>query len=193
MNQAVQLLKSEPHNEVYQPWKAEIFQPGALTHTFPRFRIRGVALRFQILPSDDCYFNMYEVDRSPSGLPYPKLESYAQSLLYTQRRVDLCDLIDAMNLSEEWGEEHLNLDETADVFYAKGKNKKILASMLPGEDPFYYPGIPAQATPLREIWQEAVRGKERRISVELPKEYFATRFFAHGQGDPRLDTTRTHV
>lgn len=136
---------------------------------------------------------MYDVDRSLSGLPYPKLESYAQSLLYTQRRVDLCDLIDGMNLSEQWGEEHLDLDQTADVAYAKDKNEQILASRLPGEDPFLYAGILSQPTSLREIWQEAVRGKERRISVELPKEYFVTRFHAYGQGDPRLNTARTHV
>ncbi|PLB51558.1 hypothetical protein P170DRAFT_461770 [Aspergillus steynii IBT 23096] len=193
VSQAVELLKSDPHDKVYQPWKPENFQPGALTHTFPRFKLRGVSLRFQILPSDDCAFNIYDVDRSPSGLPYPKLESYAQSLLDTQRRVDLTDLIDGMNLTEEWGEEHLNLDKMTDVAYAKQKNAKILASMLPGEDPFDYPGVPAHARPLREIWQEIDRGKQKRISLELPVEYFATRFFAYGQGDPRLDTTRPHV
>lgn len=94
---------------------------------FPRFKLRGIALRFQIRPSDDSYFNIHEVDRSPSGLPYLKLESYAQSLLVTQRRVGLCDLIDGMYLSEGWGEEHLNLGKTTDVVYAKHKNEKILA------------------------------------------------------------------
>ncbi|KAL2821848.1 hypothetical protein BDW59DRAFT_149877 [Aspergillus cavernicola] len=106
MSQAVQLLKSDPYDKVYQLWKAVNFQPGALTHTFPRFKLRGIALRFQILPSDDSYFNIYEVDRTLSGLPYPKLESYAQSLLDTQRRVDLCNLIDGMNLTKDWVEEH---------------------------------------------------------------------------------------
>ncbi|KAE8151180.1 hypothetical protein BDV25DRAFT_153037 [Aspergillus avenaceus] len=168
-------------------------QPGSLIHTFPRFKIRGVYLYFHIVPADDCLFNMYEVDHSPSGLPYPKLESFAQSLLDTQRRVELEDLIDGMDLTEEWGEEHLNLDKTTDVAYAKQKNEKVLASVPPGENPMTYSGVPARPTPLREIWQYHVRGKQRRISLELPVEYFATRFHAYGRGDPRLDTTRTYV
>lgn len=71
--------------------------------------------------------------------------------------------------------------------------KQLLASMLPGEDPFDYPGVPDCLTPLREIWQKIVREKQRRILVELSIEYCATRFFAHGQGDPHLDMTRTYV
>lgn len=65
--------------------------------------------------------------------------------------------------------------------------------MFPGEDPFHYPGVPDHPTPLRQIWQEIVRGKQRQISVELPIRYYATRFFAQGQGDPRLDMTRKYV
>ncbi|KAL4917281.1 hypothetical protein BDW62DRAFT_87128 [Aspergillus aurantiobrunneus] len=193
MSEAVELLKSDPHDKTYQPWMAESFFPGSLAHTWPRFKLRGVSLRFQIFPSNDSHFDIYEVDRSPSGLPYPKLESYAQSLLDTRRIVGLADLVDGMNLSEEWGEKHLDLDKTTDVVYAEQMDAKILASVPPGEDPLDYAGVPAQATPLREIWQEIVRGKERRISVELPVGYFATRFFAHGQGDARLDTSRTYV
>ncbi|KAK6823151.1 hypothetical protein RU639_005915 [Aspergillus parasiticus] len=33
MNQAVQLLKSDPHNRAYQPWEPELFQYGSLAHT----------------------------------------------------------------------------------------------------------------------------------------------------------------
>ncbi|PIG80770.1 hypothetical protein AARAC_010655 [Aspergillus arachidicola] len=174
MNQAIQLLKSEPMTKVYQPWEPELFQYGSLAHTFPRFRLRGIALRFQIHPSDDAYFNIYDVDRSPSGLPYPKLESFAQSLLDTQRRSDLSDLVDGMNFSDEWGEEHLNLDKTTDVAYAKQQNQKMAAPTAPGEDPLDYHGVPTHPTPPREIWQEAVRGKQKRIGIELPTEYFAT-------------------
>ncbi|KAE8314567.1 hypothetical protein BDV41DRAFT_575527 [Aspergillus transmontanensis] len=179
--------------KVYQPWEPELFQYRSLAYTFPRFRLHGIALRFQIHPSDDAYFNIYDVDRSPSGLPYPKLESFAQSLLDTQRRSNLFDLVDGMNLSEEWGEGHLNLDKTPDVAYAKQQNEKMAASAAPGEDPLDYHGVPTHPTPLREIWQEIVRGEQKRIGIELPTEYFATRFFAHGQGDPRLDTTRDYV
>lgn len=64
-----------------------------------------------------------------SGAPYPNLEVFAQSLLDTQRLVDLTDLVDGMNLTEEWGEQHLDLDKTSDVLYAEKKNEKIRASV----------------------------------------------------------------
>jgi len=40
---------------------------------------------------------------------------YAQSLIDTKNSVDLQDLIDGMNLSEEWGEENLDLEGTTDT------------------------------------------------------------------------------
>ncbi|KAL4903628.1 hypothetical protein BDW74DRAFT_179622 [Aspergillus multicolor] len=157
VNDAVQLFLSAPHNKIYMPWKPETPQPGSLTHTFPRFRMRGV------------------------------------SLLETQRLFDLEDLVDGMNFSEEWGEDHLDLNTTTDVAYAERKNAEILASVPAGEDLYQYSGVPTNATPLRKLWQEIVRSKQGRVSLELPHEYFATRFFAHGQGDPRLDTIKLHV
>ncbi|KAB8209896.1 hypothetical protein BDV34DRAFT_210038 [Aspergillus parasiticus] len=160
-------------------WDSEICVPTEkMNQAVQLLNLRSIALRFQIHPSDDSYSNIYDVDRSPSGLPYPKLESFAQSLLDTQRRSDLSDLVDGMNLN---------------VAYAKQQNEKMAASAAPGEDPLDYHGVPTHPTPLREIWQEIVRGEQKRIGIELPTEYFATRFFAHGQGDPRLDTTRDYV
>ena len=162
-----------------------------MNHLFPRFKFRGVALWFLIIPSDDAYFDIHEVDRSVSDLPYPKLVPFAQSLLDTQRRLELCELIDALNLSEEWGEGYLNLDKMTDVEYARRKNEILATATPPGETPNV--GVSEKPTPLREMWQEAVRGKQSRIPLELPVEYFATQYFAHGQGDPRLDMTRTYV
>jgi histidinol dehydrogenase len=64
------------------------------------------------------------------GLPYPKLEIYAQSFLDTYNVMALTDLIDAMDLSEEWGAEHLDLSGTNHVEWARQKNKRI-GSLFP--------------------------------------------------------------
>lgn len=163
-------------------------QPYSLHHTFPRFKLKGVNLRFLLVQSEDCHLDCEpsQMERSKSGLPYPKLEVFAQSLLGIQDRVALTDLVDGMDLTEEWGEEHLSLDGTSDILYAKRKNEKIRAS---GPQDDTWGGmieLPVHPVNLRETWQDIVRTKERRIGIECPKEFFATRFFVRGRGDPRL-------
>lgn len=137
----------------------------------------------------DCKESNFE--KSSMGIPYPKLEILAQSLLDTQRWADLEDLIDGMNLSEEWGNEHLQLDRTYDIAYAEEKNKRIRASV---KKTFLSSLLELSTFPrlLRPIWEEMVRGKERRIGPELPQGYYLTRFYPKGRGDPRLKE-RFHV
>lgn len=79
--------------------------------------------------------------RSPRGLPYPKLDVFIQSCLDTYDMLQLCDVIDGTNVSEEWGENNLDLEGTNDVEWAKEKNKRerSLAESgpilcLPGKD-----------------------------------------------------------
>jgi hypothetical protein len=98
-----------------------------------------------------------------------------------------------MNLNEEWGENNLDLNKTVDLDYAEKKNQKIRASVPPGEDPFKYFELSLEPVSLRQLWQNAVRGKKNRISKGLPTDLFATRFFAYGQGDPRLDKERVGI
>lgn len=120
------------------------------------------------------------------GIPYPKLDILAQSLLDTQRFVDLEDLIDGMNLSEEWGEANLDLDRSCDVAYAERKNERIRAS-IPETTYSCLMEMNDGPIPLRDVWQDAVRGKVRRIGIELDREMYYTRFCPKGRGDPRLD------
>lgn len=40
------------------------------------------------------------------GLPFPRLDVLAQSLIEIMEYVDLADLVDGMNLTEEWGLEN---------------------------------------------------------------------------------------
>lgn len=62
--------------------------------------------------------------RSPRGLPYPKLDVFIQSCLDTNNMLQLCDVIDGTNVTEEWGEKHLDLEGTNDVEWAIETNRK---------------------------------------------------------------------
>jgi hypothetical protein len=63
------------------------------------------------------------------GLPYPKLEIFAQSLVDMHGRVLISDIIDGMGLTQEWGSQHLDLSDTNDVAWSVGENKCIRTSV----------------------------------------------------------------
>ena len=73
------------------------------------------------MPARDCHIPCapHYFERSRSGLPYPRLEVFAQSLIDTKSLCDLEDLIDGMDLTEKWGQDHLDLTGTNDASYAK--------------------------------------------------------------------------
>jgi hypothetical protein len=120
------------------------------------------------------------------GLPYPRLEYLAQSLLETQRWVALEDLVDGMNLTEEWGESNLQLDRVCNLEYSQLKNQKIRASIP--ETPFSeLMEMIEMSEPLRPIWKEILQTKERRMGPELPKGHYLTRFYPVDAQDPRLE------
>ncbi|KAK8101375.1 hypothetical protein PG999_011749 [Apiospora kogelbergensis] len=157
LGQAADLFKSEPLSRLYEPWPVNSPIPMDLLHIFPRFHLKGVHFLFFLVPTSDWLLDCDEAkcEKSPMGLPYPKLEYLAQSLLDTQRLGDLEDLVDGMNLSEEWGEEHLDLNRTCDVAYARWKNEQIRASIP--ETPFSeMMEMDAYPKPLRPIWQKIV-------------------------------------
>lgn len=149
-----------------------------LLHIFPRFHLKGVYFLFFLVLTRDWLLDCDEArcEKSFMGLPYPKLEYFAQSLLETQRLGDLEDLVDGMNLSEEWGEEHLDLDRTCDVGYARWKNEQIRAS-TPKTPYSELMEMTTYPHPLQPIWQEIVRNKKSRIGLELPKYFYHTRFY----------------
>ncbi|KAI9930326.1 hypothetical protein ASPWEDRAFT_67699 [Aspergillus wentii DTO 134E9] len=83
--------------------RSPISSPGSLNHTYPRFKATG-RLDFWLLVPASYYHIICEpqnVEWSMGSLPYPKLDVYTQSLLDTKNGVDLEDIIDAMDLSEE--------------------------------------------------------------------------------------------
>jgi hypothetical protein len=78
-------------------------QIGSLLHIFPRFKISGKSLCFVIVPSENVHLdgNALKTERSLNALPYPTLETFAQSLLERNDLVSLTALIDGMDLTDE--------------------------------------------------------------------------------------------
>jgi hypothetical protein len=183
LREASTLLESVETYETYPPRPAAIW---SLLHTFPRFKFVGKALCFTLVPSDDAHIDCIpgNFERSKNGLPYPTLEIFAQSLLDTNDRVSLCDLVDGMDLTEQWGSEHLELDAENDLEWTLRKNEKIRAS-VPVDPSSCFLELGTAVFHLRETWNSLVRTKERRIGVELPRGYFSTRFRGVDSPDPR--------
>lgn len=184
VERASALLKTR---DAYEPCPPGPVQLWSLLHTFPHFKLKGKSLWFLIIPLEDCHLNCNPSNAEPSrtGLPHPTLEVFAQSLLDTNDLVPLADLVDGMDLTEEWGLQHLDLNGENDVTWAEQKNKKIRSSVPMTEDSCL---LELSATPmsLRETLQNIVKGKDCRVGMECPKEVFATRFRIRGDEDPRL-------
>ena len=180
-----------------EPWQdlaPEDPSPWSLHHTYHRFQWPNTWVSLCIVPSTDAHIDCIAInfERSHSGLPYPKLDVFAQSLLDTNNGVDLADLIDGMDLQVDWGEQNLNLDNSTDVEWTEKQNEKIMASVDYDENRVllqYFSG----PTSRRELWQRLVAGKERRMGPELPEGWFSTRFRPINSPDPRCNTDRLGV
>ncbi|KAJ5245314.1 hypothetical protein N7489_005410 [Penicillium chrysogenum] len=184
VGQAAELLQSEPYATQYRlvkPWP--YYSPLSLIHTYHRFKSRGINHYFFLVPSIDMHIDCdpSNFTRSPRGLPYPKLDVFIQSCLDTNDMLQLCDVIDGTNVSEEWGENNLDLEGTTDVEWAKEKNKR-------GEEfggkwahgLFAWEG----GRNKREMWQSLVRTKEDRLDWTKPKDVFITQHRVIGTPDP---------
>jgi len=184
LSAASSVLQSQSTHELCAPRNP---YPERLFHTFPLFKLKGSVAWIQLVPSSDCHFECTpsNFERSHKGLPYARLDIFAQSLLDTYDLVDLVDLIDGMDLSPEWGIENLQLDGTVDVAWAERKNEAIRAS-VPLTDSSCLLEVNTTPWGRREIWERIVGGKQSRIGPEIPKEFWATRFRPKGDQDPRL-------
>lgn len=119
--------------------------------------------------------------RSHNGLPYPKLDVYIQSLIDTNDRGALSDIVDGTDVTEDWGNENLDLTGTVDVAWRKWKNDTIRAQK---EDLWnFFSLLETRIAPRREVWENIVRGKESRLRYNQPTELFATQFRLHGSQD----------
>ena len=187
--QAESALKSEPHSREYiSVAPRDRFQPGSLIHTYPRFRSRGIAFYFVLVPSYDIHLAVDDpsaLQRSPNGLPYPKLHVLIQSFLDTYDEVSLCDVVDGSDVSEEWGVQNLDLEGTNDVEWAQWKNQLIDERRGSGSS-FLGGCVPVRPFAKREFWRWVVTTKEGRLGWTHPEGLFSTRFRLRGSLDPWL-------
>ena len=103
------------------------------------------------------------------------MDVFAQSLLDTQRLSDLQDLVDGMDLSTEWGEENLALDEVPPFHWAAQLNQEIEQLIPdPGESMWYTYNIASHRR--KENWVSVTSTKRKRIGAEVQEELYATRF-----------------
>ena len=175
---------------MYEPCAHGAIQVYSLHHTFPLLKLKGFSVQFYLVPADDCHFDCVpsKIEHRSMGIPYPKLDIFAQSLLDILDFVALTDLVDGMDLDSEWGSQHLNLSGTHDTAWAKQKNEKMKAS-TPGRD---FWELKEEPWNVREIWEDIVSTKHQRIRLELAEGFYATCFRRNGQEDPRL-MERTYV
>lgn len=172
-----------------KPDAFEPFRPSALSrsqgmeHLFPRFKFKGLRLLFIIMSAQAWHIpcRPENIEYSSTGLPYPKLPIFAQSLLDTRNFVDLEDLIDGMNLTLDWGMENLDLEGTIDVDWIRWR-----ANFLNGGQASEGQ-IPTWCNKRLDAWTEMVSDdakKMRQGHKYLPS--YETRFRKRGQKDPRL-------
>ncbi len=154
-----------------------------LLRSFPRFKATNSTDFWVLVTASFAHitFESGNVEKSKGGLPYPSLISFAQNLLDTQNDVDLEDLMDGMNLSEEWGEEHLELDKDIDVLWAR---RQLAMYDNAGVDEMFV-NLDIEPRKRRVDWQRVSRNKEARIGFKKSKDIYATRFRRHGSKDPR--------
>ena len=98
-----------------------------------------------------------------TGLPFPSLPAFVQSLLddvSITSYADLADLVDAMDLSEEW---------------AAANGVKV------SDEPY-----PRTRYSPRKRWERITRTKQKRMGLKYDPRIYATRYRKHNERDPRM-------
>ncbi|KAI9837595.1 MAG: hypothetical protein M1819_007246 [Sarea resinae] len=195
LEKAADLFRSKPqHYEPFRPSK--LTSPSSVNHLYPRFKFVGLRLFFVLLPSKVCNLECKasNIEFSKAGLPYPTLPIYAQSLLDGNRAVELDDLIDGMNLTLEWGKEHLDLEGSIDLDWIWWRMKLLRVTDerdLDEGDDCRPPGF-SRPYPRLGIWADRVspEAKKNRHGWKYHPIY-ETRFRRVGSKDPRLKDRET--
>ncbi|PWY90417.1 hypothetical protein BO94DRAFT_24231 [Aspergillus sclerotioniger CBS 115572] len=180
--QAVETLTS--HSDILSPCGPNpLRSPSQLNHKYPRFKAIGWATFWLLVPGEYCHLDVKpeNIEFSKGGLPYPKLAVYVQSAIDSRDDGLLQELIDGMDLTEEWGEEALDLGGQTDTKWLEDRFQAFVGD---GVDPMF---IWIDTTPVsrRKIWTEMVRNKQKRLGWKYPPEIYATRYRKHGAKDPR--------
>ena len=159
--------------------------PDTIQYKYPRFKCNGNWVCFTLLSSQYCHISCESsnIQWSKNQLPYPTLRAFAQSLIDTNNGVDLEDLVDGMDLSLEWGHNHLDLEGSFDTEWAKWV---IDTQLKDGEDPMFI-WRSTEPKSRRSLWEEAVNNKKKRLGRKYSPTIYATRFRKHGAKDPTLN------
>ncbi|KAH7200914.1 hypothetical protein BKA60DRAFT_582231 [Fusarium oxysporum] len=185
VGKAVQLLQSEPHSAYYdlvEPWP---YPSTSLLHTYHRFKGKGTNFYFILVPAQDVHIacEPSNITRSLRGLPYPKLSVFIQSCLDTRNETQLCDVVDGTNLSEQWGEENLELEGFNDVEWAQDINKRG-REFENGRFAHWAPFAWDAPRSRRDMWQSVVRTKKDRLDWTKPSDVFITQYRIIDDPDP---------
>lgn len=142
-----------------------------------------------LVPSEDAHIVISpdNLTRSIRGLPYPKLGVFIQSCLERAEKLELDDVIDGSNVSEQWGEEFLDLEGTNDINWAERMHQKGVEFAKGDRDLERWVFFRTVDFSKRELWQEAVRNKGRMRGLDKPGSVFLTQYRAIGSSDPWLE------
>lgn len=167
--------------------RSALSYPGRIDHLYSRFKVTGLRLFFILVPAFAYHLEVRpeNIELSDGGLPYPALPAYAQSLLDSKMGVDLDDLIDGMNLTLEWGEQHLDLEGTVDASWIWWKHN---VTQLPGKNEHKKPSWYSDPDKRREIWTKATsdEAKKTRQGWKFQQNY-ETRFRKAGTKNAHLN------
>jgi len=195
---ATQLIDSMP--EKFERVDPPMPQLRSLLHTYPRYRSTQEdckTLGFYIMPLSEDFLGDLDnsaIERSANNIPYPKLEVFAQNLLSIQKRDHLTALIDGMDLSLEWGQQHLRLGTLSEeeVEYTKAKMEKYAESMvrLGRSDTHSTGGFTIDGLDKGQRWAAIVSRKQERAGRHYNAAKWKTQFRRKDSGDPRLQQDR---
>ena len=160
LSKATSLLKDR--SQKYVPFAPDCRVADQPISKWPRFKLVGIKLFVLLIPADEVRFAIDQEDsivHGKTGLPFPSLPAFVQSLLDSKNHLDLEDIIDAMNLDEEW---------------AAANGIKI------SDQP--YPGV--QMSPKR-AWEKSTRTRQTRMGWRYDPKIYATRYRTHNDQDPR--------
>ena len=149
-----------------------------IDHIYPRFKFVGKCLFFKVIPDLEYHFICVpsNIEHSPfSLLPFPTASAFVQALIDGYRLGDLEDLIDGLDLDEDWGEQNLDLDSYTDSTRMRN------AAEREGVDDI----LLCDRHKKRDIWRGHVSAKQKRMGIKYPTHLYATRFRKFGSQDPR--------
>lgn len=186
---AQHLLENAPHDREYEPAEPTLPCISSVRHQFPTYKQRGVHFFFILNPSSACFIDPRPefCERSQMGIPYPQDVFYTRSLIALQCGADLADMVDAQDLTLEWGQKHLNFPELTKeaAEFAKGINERLR------KDEDFAGGLDENdSRPYEKTWIRVVEGKNGRIEPMKQGRYI-TRWRAKAfPGDPRKPDPR---